>query len=226
MEKVILFGTSSGAKLLQFEMMQDKGYDVAAFTVDRAYVKEATCRGLPVVAFEEVETLYPPSEYKMMVALFANGMNKLRAEKCEQAKAKGYTLLSYVHPTAIVPPDLVMGENCYIGEGSICRPFAKLGDDVVLMPGAYIGHDSEIKDHCFIGVRAVIMGCVTMEPACFIGPGALVLQELKLGAECLIGGGVVLQEHAQERSVYRAPAPTKLPLTSDKLAKLLIRSRT
>lgn len=226
MRKVILFGTSSGAQLLHFAMSQDPGYEVVAFTVDRAFLKEPTFRGLPVVAFEEVQDLYPPSECSMLVAVFANGMNKLRAAKCEEAKAKGYTLASYVHPTAIVASDLVMGENCYIGEGVVCRPFSKLGNDVFLMPSAYIGHDSEVGDHSYIGVRAVVMGCVKLGPHCFIGPNATILQELVVGAECLIGGGVVLQANAEDKSVYKAPVPIKLPLPSDKLARLLIRSRT
>lgn len=225
MQKVILFGTSSGAQLLHFAMSQDKECEVVAFTVDRAYLKEPTFCGLPVVAFEEVQNLYPPSEYAMLVAILAHGMNKLRAAKCEEAKAKGYALASYVHPTAIVASDLVMGENCYIGEGVVCRPFSKLGNDVFLMPGSYVGHDTIVGDHGYIGVRAVIMGCVTLGPCCFVGPNATILQELAVGAECLVGGGVVLQTNAEDKSVYKAPAPVKLPLPSDKLARLLIRSR-
>jgi len=223
MEKVVLFGTSAGARLAHFALSHDPNYEVVAFTVDRDYVKDGTFCGLPVVPFEEIQTFYPPQNYKMLVAIFANGMNMLRAKKCDQAKEKGYTLISYIHPQAIVAPGLVIGDNCFISEGVICRPFSSIGNDVILMPGATIGHDTVIKDHCFIGNRAVVMGVVTIEPFCFIGPNATIMEAVTIAAECLIGGGVVIQENTKEKEVYKAPAPTRLPLPSDKLAKIVFR---
>lgn len=226
MEKIILFGTSAGTKLAHFILSQDPGYEVTAFTIDREYIKEASFCGLPVIPFEEVQELYPPVHYKMFVAIFANGMNMLRAKKCDEARDKGYTLISYIHPKAIVASDLVIGDNCFISEGVICRPFSRLGNDVILMPGALIGHDTNVMDHCFIGNRAVVMGVVTIEPFCLIGPNATIMETITVARECLIGGGVVLQASTKEREVYKAPAPICLPLSSDKLAKLIFRRST
>lgn len=223
MERIILFGTSSGSKIAHFTLSHDANYEVVAFTIDREYIKEDSFCGLPVIPFEEIQEQYPPSHFKMLVAIFANGMNKLRAKKCGEAREKGYSLISYIHPKAIVAPDLVMGDNCFISEGVICRPFSRLGDDVILMPGALIGHDTNIMDHCFVGNRAVVMGVVTMEPFCFIGPNATIMETVIIARECLIGGGVVLQESTKEREVYKAPAPIRLPLSSDKLAKIIFR---
>jgi sugar O-acyltransferase (sialic acid O-acetyltransferase NeuD family) len=225
-EKIVLFGTSAGAKVAHFALAHDPAYEVVAFTVDRSYITEATFCGLPVLPFEDIETVYPPGDYKMLVAIYANGMNKIRAEKYEQAKAKGYTLISYVHPRAIVASDLVLGDNCYISEGVICRPYLTIGNDVVVMPGANIGHDTVIKDHCFIGNHAVVMGAGVMEPFCFIGPNATILEAVTIGRECLIGGGVVIQENTPEKGVYKATPPTLLPLSSDKLAKFIFRRHT
>jgi sugar O-acyltransferase (sialic acid O-acetyltransferase NeuD family) len=223
MKKIVLFGTSAGAKLAHFTLSHDPSYEVVAFTVNRVYIKEEKFCGLPVVPFEEVETIYPPDNYMMLIAIYANGVNKTRAEKYYQAKEKGYTLISYVHPQAIVAPDLVMGDNCIISEGVICRPFLTIGNDVIIMPGATIGHDTIIKDHCFIGNEAVVMGKVNMEPFCFIGPNATILEEVTLGAECLIGGGAVIQANVKEKEVYKAAAPTLLALASDRLAKIIFR---
>jgi sugar O-acyltransferase (sialic acid O-acetyltransferase NeuD family) len=223
MEKVILFGTSAGSQIAHFALSHDPRYEVVGFTVDRNYIKEKTFCGLPVTPFEEVQTLYPPSQFKMLIAIYANGMNKLRAEKYHQAKEKGYTLITYIHPQAIVAPNLVIGDNCFIGEGVICRPFLTIGNNVILMSGSFIGHHTVIKDHCFIGSRAVVMGAVTMEPRCFVGPNATILEAVKVAAECLIGGGVVLQENTKEKEVYKAQAPVRGALPSDKMARLVFR---
>jgi sugar O-acyltransferase (sialic acid O-acetyltransferase NeuD family) len=223
MEKIVLFGTSSGAKNAHFALSHDSRYEVVAFTVDREYIKESTFCDLPVVPFEDVTGIYPPSEYKMLVAIYANGMNKLRAEKYAQAKEKGYTLITYIHPQAIVAPDLLYGDNCFISEGVILRHSLKIENDVVIMPGAFIGHDTVIEDHCMIGSRAVVMAGLTIEPLCFIGPNATILEAVNVARECLIGGGVVLQESTKEKQVYKAAAPTLLALPSDKLAKIIFR---
>ena len=223
MEKIILFGLSSGAKLAYFTLAHDPRYEVVAFTVDREYVKEPEFCGLPVVPFEDIQISYPPDDCRMLVAIFANGMNKLRARKCDEARSKGYSLISYIHPTAIIAPDLIVGDNCFIGEGVICRPYAKIGNDVIVMPGALIGHDTAIKDHVFIGNRAVVMGAVTLEQYCFIGPNATIMEAVTIAGECLIGGGVVMQQSTKEKEVYKAPAPVLLPLPSDKLAKIIFR---
>jgi sugar O-acyltransferase (sialic acid O-acetyltransferase NeuD family) len=223
MEKVVLFGTSVGAMVAHLNLSHDPAWEVAAFTVDRAFLKEDRFRGLPVVPFEEVESLYPPSEFRMLVAVQAHRMNKLRAEKCAQAREKGYRLISYVHPSALVAPEVKMGDNCFISEGAILRPFLTLGEDVIVMPGATLGHHAVIKDHCFIGNRAVVMSLVTMEPYCFVGPNATVLEAVTVGAEALIGGGVVIQGDVKEKEVYKAAAPVKLALPSDRLAKIIFR---
>jgi sugar O-acyltransferase (sialic acid O-acetyltransferase NeuD family) len=225
MEKVVIFGTSAAAMLSHFALTHDSSYEIAAFTVDRSYLKEDKLCGLPVVPFEDIVSIYPPGEYKMMVAVFASRVNKTRAEKYSQAKEKGYELINYVSSKAIISPDLQMGDNCFIGEGVITRPFAKIGNNVIILAGATIGHDAVIKDHCFIAARAVLLGAVTLEPYSTIGANATILDGVTVAQECVIGAGSVIHENTQEKGVYRVNPPTLLPLPSDRMAKLLFARR-
>ncbi|MCX6032771.1 MAG: acetyltransferase [Chloroflexi bacterium] len=225
MEKVVIFGTSAGAALSHFCLTHDSPHEVVAFTVDRSYIKEEQFCGLPVIPFEEIESIYPPHDHKMLVALLANRVNKTRAEKYHQAKAKGYELISYISSKAITWPDLVVGDNCFIGEGSICRPFLKICNDVMIMAGAFLGHDSVIKDHCFIASRATLLGAVTVEPYCCIGANATILDGVTVAGACVIGAGAVIQENTREKGVYKVGPPTLLPLPSDRLENILFRGR-
>jgi len=223
MEKVVIFGTSSAAVLSHFSLTHDSPYEVAAFTVDGSYIKQDLLAGRPVVPFEEVESRYPPDDYKMLVAIYASRVNKTRAQKYEQAKAKHYRMISYVSSKAITWPGLAVAENCFIGEGVICRPFLTLGNDVFVMAGAFLGHDSAIKDHCFIAARAVVLGAVTVEPYCSLGANSTILDGVTVARECVIGAGAVIHENTKERGVYRSNPPTLLPLTSDRLGHVLFR---
>jgi sugar O-acyltransferase (sialic acid O-acetyltransferase NeuD family) len=225
MEKVVIFGTSSGAVLAHFYLTHDSPYEVAGFTVDRAYIKEKTLCGLPVVPFEDIESTFPPDRFKMLVAVLASRVNMTRAEKYAQAKARGYRFISYVSSRAGTWPDLEVGENSFIGEFSVCRPFLKIGDNVMIMAATFLGHNTTIMDHCFIAARAVLMGAVTLEPYCCVGANATILDGVKVARECVIGAGAVIHEDTQEKGVYRTAPPTLLPLPSHKMSHMLFRSR-
>jgi sugar O-acyltransferase (sialic acid O-acetyltransferase NeuD family) len=225
-KKTVIFGNSPAAIQCHFDLTHDSPYEVVAFTVDRSYIKAQEQCGLPVVPFEDIESTYPPRDFNMLVAIYSSRVNKTRAEKYDQAKAKGYELISYVSSRAITWPGLVIGDNCYISEGSICKPFIEIGNNVFVMPGALIGHFTVIKDHCFIAPRAAVLGGVTVEPYCVIGANSTILDAVTVARECIVGAGAVINENTQEKGVYRVNPPTRLPLPSDKLGNLLFTRRS
>jgi sugar O-acyltransferase (sialic acid O-acetyltransferase NeuD family) len=225
MENIVIFGNSTAAILCHYSLVHDSPYKVVSFTVDRAFIKDEKLCGLPVVPFEEIESIYPPSDYKMLVAVFASRINKTRAEKYHQAKTKGYQMISYISSKAMTWPDMVIGDNCFIGEGSICRPFLNIGNNVMIMAGAFLGHDTVIKDHCFIAARALILGAVTVESFCCIGANSTILDGVTIASGCVIGAGAVIHENTKEKGVYRVNPPNLLPLSSDKLENILFRSQ-
>src|SRR3972149_4908479 len=96
MEKVVVFGNGLWAETVHMCLTHDSPYEVAGFTVDPEYIQEPKLLGLDVVSFEEVESVYPPGVYKMLVPLSYQKMNRLREEKYYQAKEKGYAFISYV----------------------------------------------------------------------------------------------------------------------------------
>lgn len=223
MEKVVIFGASSGSQVLYSVMAQDPSYQVVAFTVDRAYLQSESFCSLPVVPFEELEIAYPPGEYKILVAILGHRTNKTRAEKYQQVKAKGYEFVRYISPSASVPADLITGENCFISDHVICRPGARLGNNVMVMSGALIGLNTVIQDHVYLAVRATLLGENTVEAYAFLGANSTVLEGVKIASECILGAGSIVHENTREKGVYRVAPPTLLPITSDRLNNILFR---
>ena len=178
MAKIVIFGTTQMAKLTHFYLTHDSPHEVAAFTVDRDYMEEETLCGLPVVPFEEVDSIYPPGNYKMLVPIFYNGENKLRTEKYHQGKAKGYELINYLSSEAVIRPGQVVGDNCFIGERSFCEPSAVIGSNVVIFPRCSIGHDVRIRDHCYLAPHAVLLEGVIVEEYCFVGGNATIIENI------------------------------------------------
>jgi sugar O-acyltransferase (sialic acid O-acetyltransferase NeuD family) len=186
-KKIVLFGDSAFAEIAYEYFTHDSEYEVAAFTVSREFLKNDSLFGLPVVAFENIETIYPPSQFEMHIALVYVNMNRVRIRFYNEAKAKGYTLANYVSSRAFVWHNVTMGDNCFIFEDNTIQPFVRLGSNNVLWSGNHIGHHSVIGSHNFISSHVVISGFCEIGDANFMGVNATMGNNLKISNDCLVG---------------------------------------
>ena len=224
MTKIVVFGTRQWAELAHFYLTHDSEHQVVAFTVDRDYLDCDRYKDLPVVAFEEVEKHYPPSEYKMFIPISFKKMNHLRADKYEEAKARGYELISYVSSKATTWPGFKCGENCFIFEDNTIQPFVTIGNNVILWSGNHIGHHTTIKDHVMITSHVVISGCCTIEPFCFFGVNSTVRDETVIAHDTLVGMGVAITKDTKAFEVYKVEGAEPAKATSNQIRSLSYKS--
>jgi sugar O-acyltransferase (sialic acid O-acetyltransferase NeuD family) len=217
---LVIFGTGDIAQLAHYYFSRESEYEVAAFTVDAAFLKEDRFCGLPVVAFEEISTTHPPATHNMFIALSYSNLNALRKNKYLAAKAKGYRLANFVSAGASVLNDGCIGDNCFIFEDNTIQPFATIGDNVTLWSGNHIGHHSVIKSHSFIASHVVISGGVEIGEQCFIGVNATLRDHIKIGDKCVIGAGAILLADAASEGVYMAPTTERSKVPSTRLRKI------
>lgn len=225
MAKVVVFGNSSWADLAHFYLTHDSPHEVVAFTVDGDFLKEERHRGLPVVPFGNLEEHYPPGDFSLFIPISFKRMNHLRAEKYQNAKDRGYKLISYVSSKATTWPDFKCGDNCFIFEDNTIQPFVEIGNNVVLWSGNHIGHHSVIKDHVMITSHVVISGSCVIEPYCFLGVNATVRDETVIAAETVVGAGVILLKDTEPFQVYKASSAQPAGFRSDEMRSLTHKSR-
>lgn len=219
-KQVLIFGTGDIAQLAHYYFCGDSEYDVAAFTVDSAFMEFDQFCGLPVIAFEEATSHYAPDAYDIFIALSYSKMNEIRKQKYLSAKAMGYRFASYISSRATVLNDGEIGENCFILENNTIQPFARIGNNVTLWSGNHIGHHSIIKDHCFISSHVVVSGGVEIGEQCFIGVNATLRDHITIGKKCIIGAGTLLVKDADEEGVYIGQAATRSPMLSHQIRKI------
>lgn len=217
---LVIFGAGDIAELAHHYFTTDSDREVAAFTVDREFVKGDSFCGLPLVAFEEVEHRYPPADYDMFAALSYTGLNALRRDKYLAAKAKGYAIASYVSSRATVLTGGVIGENCFILEDNTVQPFVTIGNNVTLWSGNHIGHHSAIGDHVFIASHVVVSGGCRIGEACFIGVNATLRDHVTIGARCVIGAGSLILSDTDDEGVYLGAATERSRVPSSRLRKI------
>lgn len=202
MAKVIIFGLLDTAELAHYYLENDSDHEVVAFSVNKKYLNSREFKGLPVIAFEEIETLYPPDKYHLFAPMTAKKMNKLREQVYYEGKEKGYNFISYISSKATIC-DNEIGENCFILEDNTIQPFTSIGNNVVLWSGNHIGHHSVIKDHVFFTSHVVLSGHCIVESHCFFGVNATIRDYTHLAKGTLIAMGASLtKQKTEEWSVY------------------------
>ena len=218
MAKVVVFGTGSFAECVNFYLANDSPHEVVAFTVHGDHLGDkAELAGLPVVAFEDVPQRYPPAEHDMFVAVGYAGVNKVRAAICDEARGKGYTLITYVSSKATTWGDTQIGDNCFVFEDNTIQPFVTIGDDCVLWSGNHIGHHVTIGDHCFITSHAVISGHVSIGAYSFVGVNATFRDAISVGEANVIGAGALIMRSTHDREVYVPQRTTPHERPSDEI---------
>lgn len=202
MSRLVLFGTGRGAAVAHRFFAGDTGHEIVGFAVDGQHVAAKEHRGLPLVAFEDVQHRFPPETCRMHILLGYQQMNGLRARKFAEAKAKGYSLESYVASDIFRVEPIKIGENCFILDNQSISLDVAIGSNVVMWSSNHVGDMSTIHDHAWLTSHVTIAANVTIGERAFVGIGATVSNGVTVGAESLIGANLMVSNDTAPGSVY------------------------
>lgn len=209
MADIVIFGAGQIAQVAKVYIDTHGPDRVVGFTVDQEYLKSDTFDGLPVVAWEQLETRFPPDQVRLLGPISYRRLNDFRRDRHLEGKQRGYSFASFIHPaTHIYTTDI--GENCFILEGNVIQPFARIGHGVILWSGNHIGHHSIIGDFCFIASHVGIGSGVSLGERCFLGGQVGIETSVQIGAGCFLGSGARVNRNlGPESVVYGRPDPVE-----------------
>lgn len=134
---------------------------------------------------------------------------------------------AYVHPSAVLIGDVIIGAHCYVG------PLAALRGDfgrIVLEEGANLqdtcvmhgfpASDTVVERNGHVGHGAVLHGCVVGEDA-LIGMNAVILDNAKIAPRCIVSAGALVKAgfQCEEQSlVLGSPAKVTRRLSDDEVS--------
>jgi len=189
--------------------------EVVAFAVEKEFIDKQNLFGLPVVPFEDIETLYPPEEYEVFVAITYTQLNRVRERLYKQTKKKGYRFATFIHPTVFLGRDVKIGENCFIFEHNNIQRKVRIGNNVVIWSKNHIGHRSVIKDNCYLASGIVISGYCEIGENCFLGVNCSLNDKIKIAKDTIIGNGaIVIKDIEEPGGVYVGNPARRLEKTS------------
>jgi sugar O-acyltransferase (sialic acid O-acetyltransferase NeuD family) len=218
--QLIIFGVGDIAELAHFYFSHDSDYEVAAFTVDEAYIKESNFCGRPVVPFERIVADFPPEQFSFFAAVSYTKLNALRGDKVEGARRMGYPIAAYLSSKATVFPGFELQENCFILENNTIQPFARVGANVTLWSGNHVGHHSVIGNDVFIASHVVVSGGVRIGAGSFVGVNVTLRDHVVIGEKCVLGAGALILEDQPDFTVVAPRGTERSAVPSTRLRRI------
>lgn len=135
-------------------LSQTSNFKVAGF-IDDSWPTKNQVWGIPILGDTSDLHQYLSHAKNAIVAI---GNNKLRESLQSRLIEVGFTILTVIHPQAIVSPSAKIGLGCTIMAGAIVGTESQLGDGVIVNSGAVVDHHCEIGDYGHLGVGTAMAG--------------------------------------------------------------------
>ncbi len=149
---------------------------------------------------------FPRQDLPIAMAVGRNGERAELVWMLEQQESPP-TFVDVVHPTAVVAPDVVIGEGTVVLHGAVVQTNARIGRHVLVNTAASIDHDCRIGDYAHVSPHATLCGHVEVGEGTHIGAGAVVIPSVRIGRWCRVGAGaVVLSDVPDHATVVGNPA--------------------
>ncbi|HEX7814144.1 acetyltransferase [Dyella sp.] len=208
---LVIIGAGEFAQIACEYFTHDSDYDVAAFSVERSWLRETELAGHPVVPYEELALYYPPADFDAFVAVPSSQLNRLRTRLYQDARARGYAMASYVSSRAFVWRNAQLGEHCFIFENNVIQPFVTIGSNCVLWSGNHVGHRTVIGDNVFVASHAVISGYCQIGQNSFLGVNSTFNDHVNVAQDNVIGSGALVVRDTEPGRIYVGSPAKALP---------------
>lgn len=202
-KKLVIFGNSNFSKILKWYIDHDDTREVVAFCTESLFRKTNEFQGLPLERFEEIEYLYPPDQFEILLGVGYKNMNNLRKRIFNLCKEKGYQVATYIHSSSIVQSQ-ELGEGNIILEKVVIGPFSKMGNGNLIMNNVSIAHDCIIGNYNTFSGMAGLAGNVKVGENCFFGKASVIKDNINIDDFSLIGANAYLNNNTNKYMVIAA----------------------
>lgn len=138
----------------------------------------------------------------------------------------------FLAPNSTVVGDVVLGNNCSVWFNAVIRGDVnaiRIGNNVNIQDGAvihctYLRAATTIGDDVSIGHNALVHGC-TLENNVLVGMGAIVMDNVVVEPFCIIAAGSVVLENTRCESgyIYAGTPAKRVKAITDEQRALLVR---
>jgi len=153
--------------------------------VDDDGAQHTSAGAIPVLPFDEAR------DYRFAIAIASAAVRRKLADK-----TRGQAV-SLIAPTAIVGPDVTIGEGAVMCDFAMITASAVIGRQFHCNIYSYVAHDCVVGDFVTLAPRVSVNGNTVIEDDVYIGTGAILRngvpgRPLRIGKGAVIGMGAVV----------------------------------
>ncbi|QGY39338.1 transferase [Pseudodesulfovibrio cashew] len=191
--KILIFGNGGHAKVVADILLDASGMDPIGFLAP----EEGTpLLGLPFLGDAGQAAMTPHDG-----AVVAIGDNRARRTVYLDCLAKGMTLTSAIHPSAVIGREVTIEPGCMICAGAVINSGATIRANTILNTGCTVDHDCVVGPHAHVAPGVNLAGTVTVGEGVFLGIGTSVIQGIEIGAWAIAGAGAAIIENVRPEAV-------------------------
>ena len=205
-EKVVIWGATGPALVVEDIFRLQAEYEIAGYLDNLDPERKGEhFGGATVLGGEEILGDLLKSGVRNMIFAFANGPTKLKL--AEAVKARGFTLVSAIHPSACIARTATIGAGTVVRSQVAVGPQTRIGENCILGYGVSVSHDCTVGDGVHISSGANIAGGTRIGRNAWIAVGVNIIDNKTIGENTTVGAGsLVVNDLPDNVIAYGSPA--------------------
>lgn len=156
---------------------------------DDCYPAQSKLQNIPILTTVDLAQSLFPRFSNVIVAI---GDNKVRLRLSERFEKQGFSLVTIVHPSAVVASDVQLGKGTVIFANAVVNVGANVGNACIVNTGATVDHDCILDDGVHISPGSSLGGHVKVGKCSWFGIGSCAIQQVSVGEHTVIGAGAAV----------------------------------
>lgn len=206
---LLVWGAGGHAKVVADALWRTPGIEIVGFLDDihPQRVGEPFCNSSVVGGRQAMQRFLAEGVGHLIVAV---GDCRARIRLAKEAKEIGFTLLSALHPSAVIAEDVHPECGAFVAAGVVINSGARIGENTIVNTAATVDHDCILEEGVHLGPGVHLGGRARIQRLAWVGIGAVVADGCKVGEGSIVGAGsVVLEDIPSFVVAYGVPAKVR-----------------
>ena len=195
-DKLIIIGASGHGKVIADIAFKIGKWNTVEFVDDNESIN--ICMGLEVIGkISDIFKNFYDADFFVAI-----GNNMIRKKIQEKLESKKFSVVTLIHPNAVIGTDVEIGNGTAIMAGVVINSSSKIGKGCIINTSSSIDHDNVIEDYVHISPGSKLAGNVRVGRESWIGIGSVISNNVSICSDCKVGAGAVVVKDIIEIGTY------------------------
>lgn len=194
--KLIILGSGGHSKVVIDILLQNNEYEIVGLIDNN--VGDRTL-DIPVIGTDkDLDIMFKDGIKNAFVAI---GNNSIRRALIIKLKNIGFNIINVISEDSVVSKSVKLGNGILIMPGAIINACSQIGDGCIINTRSSIDHDCIISEYTHIAPGSTIAGSVKIGLECFLGVGSKIIDGIEIKDKTTIGAGSTVIKSMEGNSI-------------------------